>query len=161
MPKYIVRSDGPIEVREVTRPTDPDAEVGGGPIIPDRPTLPPDWERPTLPPREEWPPLPPFLQPGVGLPIPPSPEFPMVPVDPPIDPPPIWPPVMPELPDLSGKTLVLACFFVSRHVKKYRWVVIDHAEVKAKVEAAKQWLKDNMPAGGIVGRPPSTGNRPG
>ena len=139
MPYYFVKG----EIREVQKPELPDWEVGGGPIIPERPSLPPDFERPTLPPREEWPPLPPFFKPGVGLPIPPSPEFPMVPVEPEVDPPEIWPPLPshPTLPDMTGKTLILVRVFVSRHVNFLRWVVIDHAEAKAKLEKAMEWLK--------------------
>ena len=163
MPYYVVKG----QMRQVEKPdlpNLPDWEAGQLPEFPGRPEFPGFPERPgqglppQLPPKEEWPPLPPFLQPGVGLPIPPSPEYPMVPVDPPIvDPPDIWPPLrpdFPEMPDLSGKTLILARFYVSRHVNFLRWVVIDHAEVKAKIEKAKQWLKDNMPAGGIGGVPP-------
>lgn len=127
MPAYVVKSDSPIQVREI--------EGGGTPehpwVPPSRPELPP------LPPRDEWPPLPPWLQPGVGLPIPPTVELPMVPV------PPgdgdeevgIWPPVKPELPDLSGKTLALALIYVSRHVARWHWIVIDN-------EAAKERFKE-------------------
>jgi hypothetical protein len=163
MPRYVVSSEGPIKVTEVHRPDLPDWEVGGGPIIPERPEF-PGSERPghglppTLPPRDEWPPLPPWLQPGVGLPIPPTVELPWVPIPehPEVDPPDIWPPMpgLPDLPDLSGKTLVLARIYVSRHVNYLRWVVIDHAEAKSKLERAIQWLKDRMPAGGVGGRPP-------
>lgn len=147
MPKYIITSDSPIHAREIPG-HDPDAEVGGGPIIPERPTLPPDWERPTLPPREEWPPLPPWAQPGVGLPIPPSVEHPMVPVEPEVtDPPEIWPPVRipPELPDISGKTLALVRVFVSRHVNYLAWVIIDNEEAKAKAKAALEAIKARLP----------------
>ena len=142
MPSYVVSSEGPISVREVSRPE-----------------LPP---LPELPPREEWPPVPPWFGGGGGLPIPPSPEFPWVPIPPgpDIDPPEIWPPLpsRPELPDLSGKTLILATFHVSRYVHLTRYVVIDHEQAKGKIEKALQWLKDHMPAGGIPGRPPQ---RPG
>ena len=158
MPHYVVSSEGPIKVREIEG-----GEVGGGPILPEWPTFP---ERPghglppQLPPKEEWPPLPPWLQPGVGLPIPPTVELPWVPVpgEPEVDPPEIWPPMpgMPSLPDLSGKTLVLARFYVSRYVNFLRWVVIDHEEAKGKVQKAIEWVKANMPAGGIAGRPPQT-----
>lgn len=160
MPHYIVTSEGPLKVREVSRPDLPEWEAGQLPVFPERPTLPPGFEKPELPPREEWPPLPPFLQPGVGLPIPPTIELPWVPIDPEIDPPPVWPPMpgIPELPDMSGKTLVLARFYVSRHVNYLRWVVIDHAEAKTKLERAIEWVKNHLPAGGIVGRPPA---RPG
>ena len=157
MPYYVVKG----QMREVEKPNLPDWEVGQLPEFPERPSFP---ERPghglppILPPKDEWPEVPPFLKPGVGLPIPPSPEFPMVPVDPEIDPPGIWPPLPkpPELPDLSGKTLVLARFYVSRHVNFLRWVVIDHEEAKGKLQKAMEWLKANMPAGGIAGRPPTT-----
>jgi hypothetical protein len=159
MPKYVVSSEGPIHVVEVE-----DGEIGGGPIIPGRPGhglpphLPPRDEWPTLPPREEWPPLPPWFQPGVGLPIPPTVELPWVPVpeNPEVDPPEIWPPLPspPGLPDLSGKTLVLARIYVSRHVNFLRWVVIDHAEAKGKIERALEYLRSKLPAGGIGGRPP-------
>ena len=159
MPYYVVKG----EMRQVEKPNLPDWEIGQLPEFPSRPEFPGFPERPgqglppTLPPRDEWPEPPPWLKPGVGLPIPPSPEFPWVPVDPEIDPPDIWPPLPggpPTLPDLSGKTLILARFYISRHVNFLRWVVIDHAEVKAKIEKAKQWVKDNMPAGGIGGTPP-------
>lgn len=168
MPAYVITSDSPITAREVNKPDLPDWEVGGGPVEPPpgfwgpggRPGqgLPPH-----LPPRDEWPPLPPFLQPGPGLPIPPTPEFPMVPIDPEVDPPAIWPPIPapPSLPDLSGKTLILARFYVSRQVNFLRWVVIDHEEAKTKLQKALDWLKAHMPAGGIIGRPPQAGNRPG
>lgn len=160
MPHYVVASEGPIRVREITAPELPEWEAGQLPTFPERPTLPPGFEKPELPPREEWPPLPPFLQPGPGLPIPPSPEHPWVPVEPEIDPPDIWPPMpgIPDLPDLSGKTLILARFYVSRHVNYLRWVVIDHVEAKSKVQKAIEWIKAHMPAGGIAGRPPQ---RPG
>ena len=152
MPYYIVKG----EMREVEKPNLPDWEIGGGPVLPERPSFP---ERPghpiypTLPPRDEWPELPPFLKPGVGLPIPPTVELPWVPVDPEVDPPGIWPPLPkpPELPDLSGKTLVLARFYVSRQVNFLRWVIIDHEEAKGKLQKALEWLKANMPA--IPGRP--------
>lgn len=161
MPKYIISSESPITARELNRPDLPDWEVGGGPIIPERPKPPEDWERPSLPPREDWPPLPPWFQPGVGLPIPPTVEHPMVPVEPEddIDPPDIWPPIeRPSLPDLSGKTLALARIYVSRHVNFLTWVVIDHEEAKTKWQAIKAKIKDKMPAGGVGGRPPQ---RPG
>ena len=158
MPKYVVSSEGPISVKEITGigevppdqwlpgPGHPPWEPGGG-----LPSVPP------IPPRDEWPPLPPWLQPGVGLPIPPSPEHPMVPIGPgEPDGPDVWPPPRPEFPDMSGKTLALALIFVSRHVAKWHWVVIDHEEVKRKWQA----IKDKMPAGGIIGRPPGTPGRP-
>lgn len=152
MPKYIITSDSPIHAREIPG-RDDDAEIGGGPIIPERPSLPtpPEgWERPTLPPKDEWPPLPPWLQPGVGLPIPPTPEHPMVPVEPEVtDPPEIWPPIRvpPEMPDLSGKTLALVRVFVSRHVNYLAWVLIDNEEAKAKAKAALEALKAKFPQG--------------
>lgn len=134
-------------------------EFPGFPGFPERPGhgLPPH-----LPPKDEWPELPPFLRPGVGLPIPPTPELPWVPIDPEegVDPPAIWPPLPmpPTLPDLSGKTLCLAVFYISRHVSVTRWVVIDHAEAKSKLEKALAWIKSHLPAGGVGGRPPA---RPG
>lgn len=156
MPSYVVRSDSAIEVREID---------GGSPehpwVPPSRPSLPPDWQRPELPdlpPRDQWPPLPPFFQPGVGLPIPPTPEFPMVPI------PPgegdgeegVWPPIPspPTLPDLSGKSLALAVIYLSRHVKVVRWVVIDHEEAKEKFQQAVDKVKGKLPAGGVGGTPP-------
>jgi hypothetical protein len=168
MPHYVVSSETPLKVREVNVPDLPDWEAGQLPVFPERPGFP---DRPghglppALPPREEWPPLPPWLQPGVGLPIPPTVEHPWVPIPPgpDVDPPDIWPPMpgIPELPDLSGKTLVLARFYVSRHVNYLRWVVIDHAEAKGKIEKAIQWIKDHMPAGGVGGRPPPRPGGPG
>lgn len=161
MPTYVVHSDSPITSKEVNRP---DWEAGQLPEMPSRPEFPGFPERPghglppSLPPRDQWPDLPPWLAPGVGLPIPPSPEFPMVPIppDPEVDPPEIWPPLpaRPDLPDLSGKTLALACIYVSRHVSYFRWIVIDHEEAKTKLEKALAWLKGKLPAGGIPGRPP-------
>lgn len=160
MPKYIVSSEGPISVKEIGS-----GDGGGEPshpwVPPSRPTLPPDWEMPEIPPippRDEWPPLPPWLEPGPGLPIPPTPEHPMVPVVPPggLNPPEWWPPVKPELPDISDKTLALALVYVSRHVAKWHWVIIDHNEAKQKW----QQIKDKLPAGGIGGRPPSVPGRP-
>lgn len=162
MPYYVVKG----EVRQVEKPNLPDWEAGQLPEFPERPSFP---ERPghpiypTLPPRDEWPELPPWFQPGVGLPIPPTVELPWVPVppDPEVDPPAVWPPMpghLPDLPDLSGKTLVLARFYVSRHVNFLRWVVIDHEEAKGKIQKALEWIKAHMPAGGITGRPPQ---RPG
>jgi hypothetical protein len=79
----------------------------------------------------------------------------MVPIDPEeTDPPAIWPPMPtpPTLPDMSGKTLVLARFFVSKHVNFLRWVIVDNEEAKAKWEA----VKGKLPAGGVAGRPPQT-----
>lgn len=141
MPKYIVSSEGPISVKEVPGlpdmpdwgdPVHPIAPPGGRPGHPIYPVVPP------IPPRDEWPPLPPWLQPGVGLPIPPTPEHPMVPIAPgEPDGPDIWPPPRPEFPDMSGKSLVLALLYVSRHEPKYAWVVVDHEEVKKKWQAVK------------------------
>lgn len=165
MPHYVVSSEAPISVRPVNRPDLPDWEAGQLPVFPDRPSLPrpPEgWEPPglpTLPPREEWPPLPPLPErpPWHGH----TPEHPWVPVEP--DPdgpetlPPVWPPILPEfpgLPDLSGKTLVLARLYVSRHVNYLRWVVIDHDEARSKLQRLKEWIKGRLPAGGIGGRPP-------
>lgn len=165
MARYLVTSEAPISVRKLElpdlpelpeRPTDPGYGIEG-------PARPGHGLPPHLPPREEWPELPPWLQPGVGLPIPPSVEHPMVPIDPEItDPPEIWPPVRGpiELPDFSGKTLALARIYVSRHVNYLAWVVIDHEEAKAKIKAAIDHVKSKLPAGGIVGRPPSTPGRP-
>jgi hypothetical protein len=161
MPKYVVSSEGPITVKQVERPDLPDIGSPENPWVPGGEGIwgggigrPGHGLPPSLPPRDEWPPLPPGLQPGVGLPIPPTPEFPMVPIDPDPDMPEIWPPVRPEFPDLSGKTLALALIFVSRHVAKWHWVVIDHEEAKKKWNA----IKGKLPAGGIGGRPPA---RPG
>ena len=66
----------------------------------------------------------------------------------------VWPPLPqpPSFPDLSGKSLALACIYISRHVSVLRWIVIDHDEAKEKF----QNIKDKMPAGGIGGRPPDT-----
>lgn len=168
MPSYIVHSEGPIHVREVghgspEHPWVPDEPgVGGGPVLPSFPGFP---ERPghglppQLPPKDEWPELPPGLKPGVGLPIPPTVEHPWVPIpeDPEVDPPEIWPPLpeMPGLPDLSGKTLILARFYVSRTVNYLRWVVVDTEETKEKAKAAIEALKSKLPAGGVAGRPPA------
>ena len=162
MPRYLVSSDGPISVKPIEAPDlpgwtpehpwvpgegGPEYPSTGGPGWPERPGhgLPPH-----LPPKDEWPPLPPWLQPGVGLPIPPTPEFPMVPVDPPpevTDPPEIWPPLpsMPSLPDLSGKTLILARFFVSRHVNFLRWVLVDTDQAVDKAKAALEAIKGKIP----------------
>lgn len=155
MPSYVVRSDAPIEVREIGGGTPEHPWVPGG-----RPSLPPDWERPELPPippRDEWPSLPPLgdlFPPGVALPIPPTPEHPMVPLPPEVDPPTVWPPVRPELPDISGKSLALAVIYLSRHVSVVRWVVIDHEEAKEAFEQAIGKVKDKLPAGGVGGTPP-------
>lgn len=172
MPKYIVQSESPIHVRAISAPGEPDIGLPGEPEAPDTggpggwPSFP---ERPghglpiQIPPKDEWPPLPPWLQPGVGLPIPPTVEHPMVPVEPEVtDPPEIWPPIRvpPEMPDLSGKTLALVRVFVSRHVNYLAWVIIDNEEAKAKAKAAIEAIKSKLPAGGIAGRPPQTGNRP-
>lgn len=174
MPKYLVSSEGPIHVREVSRPDLPDGlpdwgrpgapdiglpgdpdypSTGGPPLRPGHPIM------PSLPPREEWPPLPPGLE--DGLPIPPDWGRPTVPLPPEVDPPVgIWPPVRPEFPDLSDKSLALALIFVSRHKPVWAWVVIDHEEGKAALkeafDKAKQKLKDKLPAGGVAGRPPQT-----
>lgn len=157
MPKYIVQSETPITAREVgsgggspEHPWEP-----GGPGIWPSPGRPGQGLPPQLPPRDEWPPLPPWLEPGVGLPIPPTPDFPMVPIPPEVDPPGIWPPVKPELPDLSGKTLALALVYVSRHVSKLCWVVIDHEEAEEKIKEAWEKIKGKLPAGGVGGKPPS------
>jgi hypothetical protein len=167
MPRYVAVSESPISV--VSRPDLPDwgspehpwVPGGEGPGSGGPPLRPGHGLPPQLPPREEWPPLPPFFEPGVGLPIPPTVEHPMVPI--PDDPgspdtgfPPgvIWPPVRPELPDLSGKTLALVRVYVSRHVNYLAWTVIDHAKAKEAFDK----LKDRLPAGGVGGRPPP---RPG
>jgi hypothetical protein len=81
----------PIKVRQIEKPDLPDWP-GGPEVQPPRPGLPEDWRERVrdyiqeklegLPPPEEWPPLLPFLQPGVGLPIPPNAEHPMVLGDP-------------------------------------------------------------------------------
>lgn len=173
MPHYVVSSEGPIAVREVHRPSLPEGweppEVGGGPIIPERPSFP---ERPGhglppyLPPREEWPELPPGFKPPEGWERPDwKPEHPWVPGDggepgeP--EPPSIWPPLRPDrpgLPDMTGKTWVLGLLYVSRYAPVYRWVLIDHDEAKSKLTRFVEWVKSKLPAGGIVGRPPQ---RPG
>jgi hypothetical protein len=157
MAKYIVSSDGPISVHQISYPDpgSPDIGLPGDPEYPSTgfPGLRPGQGLPPhLPPISEWPPLPPFLQPGVGLPIPPTPEYPMVPVEPDPEAPEIWPPVRPEFPDLSGKSLALELVFVSRHVARWHWIVIDHADAKAKWQA----IKGKLPAGGVAGRPPNT-----
>jgi hypothetical protein len=169
MPYYVVASDGPISVKQVQRPDLPDIgrpeipTFPGAPEYPDTggpPLRPGHGLPPHLPPKDEWPELPPWLQPGVGLPIPPSIEHPWVPLPdgPEVDPPDIWPPMpgIPNLPDLSGKTLILATFHVSRHVHYTRWVVIDHEEAKGKLERALAWVKERLPAGGVGGHPPNT-----
>ena len=158
MPRYIVSSEGPISVHQLNRPDLPEfpdrpVDPGYGVEGPERPELPP------IPPREEWPPLPPWLQPGVGLPIPPSIAHPIVPIDPDVDTdelPEIWPPPThpPQLPDLSGKTLALACIYVSGHGGYYAWVVIDHEEAKEKAKKALAAIKAKLPAGGLGGNPP-------
>jgi hypothetical protein len=168
VPKYVVSSDTPIKVRQLERPDLPDIgspenpwvpgegggeypDTGGPGRWPGFPERPGHGLPPSLPPRDEWPPLPPWLEPGVGLPIPPTIEHPMVPLpEGPDEPTGIWPPIKPELPDLSGKSLALAYVFVSRRVSKLAWVVIDHEEAKE----AFQKLKDRLPAGGVAGRPP-------
>ena len=157
MPRYLVSSDSPIAVRAVGRPgqglpgpgrpVDPDyglEEVGepgqglpgwGG--FPERPGhgLPP-----SLPPRDEWPEIPEDI--WDKLPIKPSPEHPMVPISddptaghlPEFPPGVIWPPPRPELPDLSGKSLVLVRVYVSRHVNYLAWQVVDHECDKGSVQ---------------------------
>lgn len=152
MPRYIVTSEGPISVHQV------------GSSLPDLPDLPqrpvdPGYGVEEVPPPEVWPPLPPGLEPpGVELPIAPSPEHPMVPIEPDVDPPEIWPPPRPpiEFPDLSGKTLALARIFVSRHVNYLAWIIIDHEEAKEKAKKAIEAIKGKLPAGGVGGRPPQT-----
>lgn len=170
MPKYLVSSDSEISVQDVGggSPGHPWVPPSRPTLPPDwqRPELPPDWERPSLPPDFELPPLPPGLAPGPGHPIPPTPDHPWIPVDPAPEepevwPPPgvVWPPIRPDLPglpDLSGKTLVLALLYVSRHAPRWGWVVIDHDEAKSFLEKVKDWLKAHWPAGGVGGRPPQT-----
>lgn len=157
MPRYVVSSDAPIHVHPIERPewpVDPDYGIEG-------PARPGHGLPPQLPPKDEWPELPPWFQPGVGLPIPPTVEHPWVPIppDPEVtDPPEIWPPLpeMPSLPDLSGKTLILARFYVSRHVNFLRWIVVDTDEALDKAKAALEAIKGKLPAGGVGGRPPQT-----
>lgn len=170
MPKYVVTSDTPITAQEVGGggegiwgPTDP--RPGWGlpkpPGFPERPAHP---IYPTIPPRDEWPPLPPLgdrFPPGVSLPIPPTPEHPIAPLpdDPDIDPPTVWPPVrpdFPELPDMSGKSLVLALLYVSRHEPVWAWVVIDHEEAKEKIKTLVEKWKNRVtdPGYGVEGPPP-------
>lgn len=157
-PYYIVEG----KMREVTKPELPDWEVGGGPIIPDRPSreevldlIREKLEGVELPPREDWPPLPPLppdwrdmLKDYLGQPVQPLPP------DPEVEPPAVWPPTLPDLPDLTGKSLVLVRVYVSRKVNFLRWVVVDHDELKAKVEDFKKKIKDRLPAGGLGGTPP-------
>lgn len=72
----------------------------------------------------------------------------MVPAEPEVtDPPEIWPPLpgMPGLPDLSGKTLILARFYVSRHVNFLRWVLVDTQETIDKAKAALEVIKGKLP----------------
>lgn len=152
MRHYIVSSETPITAREVSGGSPetglPGVPDTGGPGRPSWPERPGHGLPPTLPPKDEWPPLPPWLQPGPGLPIPPTPEFPMVPIPPgeEVDPPEgIWPPVKPEFPDFEGKTLALAYVFVSRHVSKLCWIVIDHEEAKEKMKEAWEKVKDHLP----------------
>jgi hypothetical protein len=150
------------------RPVDPDYGVGEGgepgqglPGWPERPGHP---IRPTLPPRDEWPEIPEDI--WDKLPIKPSPEHPMVPVPdepgagqlPEFPPGVIWPPPRPDLPDLSGKSLVLVRVYVSRHVNYLAWQVVDHAAAKAAFQARVDEIKGRLPAGGVGGRPPQ---RPG
>lgn len=160
MRHYIVSSETPITAREVSGGSPetglPGVPDTGGPGRPSWPERPGHGLPPTLPPRDEWPALPPWLEPGPGLPIPPTPEHPIVPLpdeetDPPVG---IWPPVRPDFPDLSGKSLALAYVFVSRHVSKLCWIVIDHEEAKEGWDKLKEHLKGKLPAGGAGGRPP-------
>lgn len=181
MPKYVVSSASPITAREISglhpdqglpwpeRPVDPGWGVDEGsppPGIWPSPGHPAHPIYPTLPPRDEWPSLPPGLgpvdpgygfplPPSVSLPIPPTPEHPMVPVEPDPEVPEIWPPIKPEFPDLSDKTLALALVYVSRHVAKWHWVIIDHNEAKEKAKAAYDKIKSKLPAGGVGGTPPA------
>jgi len=171
MPSYIVTSDSPITAKGMPGlPDRPDWEVGGGPILPEgRPgdILPPDIRRElrrrieeardSLPPPEEWPELPPDWRdhlpvlPDWGrpsVPLPPDPEV--------LPPGGIWPPThLPDLPDVSGKTLALVRVYVSRRVNFLAWTVIDHAAVKEAFEKAVAAVKDKLPAGGVGGRPPN------
>jgi hypothetical protein len=166
MPRYVAVSEAPISV--VSRPDLPDwgtpenpwVPGGEGPSTGGPPLRPGHGLPPQLPPRDEWPELPP---PVVRPPIPPTIEHPWVPVEPDtpdeIWPPPgvVWPPLRPELPgmpDMTGKTMVLALLYVSRHAPVWRWVVIDHDGAKSFVEKVKDWAKSRLPAGGIGGRPP-------
>jgi hypothetical protein len=161
MPKFVAVSNAPIRVFDRSDLPDlpdlPDFErpgIGGGPVLPERPEI------PTLPPREEWPALPPDWR--DHLPVLPDwghPSIPLPPTDPtepPVLPPGVtWPPDLPELPDISGKTLCLARIYVSRHVNVLRWIVLDSEAAKAAFKAAAEKLKGRLPAGGIAGRPPA------
>lgn len=146
-----------------------DEGIGGGPILPEWPERPGRPIYPVPPSRDDLiDMLPPGLKPGVGLPIPPTPEHPWVPVDPhpeepEIWPPPgvIWPPLRPErpgMPDMTGKTLVAGAFYVSGFDRPPVWgyVVIDHDEAKNFFHKMVAWVKSKLPAGGIGGRPPQT-----
>jgi hypothetical protein len=87
--------------------------------------------RPERPARPIFPTLPPWLKPGVGLPIPPTPEYPMVPIPPSgnlpeLPPGTVWPPLRPEFPpDFGNKYLVAALIWVSGKGYKAHWVVVD------------------------------------
>lgn len=185
MAKYVAYSDSPIHVA-----SKPDWEwpgLPGGPDIglpgepdpgPGKPKPPwAEWRPPegwrewveeiagALPPREEWPPLPPdwreLLGDRIGHPVQPLPPETG---EPPMPPGVTWPPTLPDMPDFSGKTLVLVRVYVSRRVNFLRWIVLDHDAIKAALKDALERLKDRVPpgftppAGGIGGRPP---DRPG
>jgi hypothetical protein len=185
MPSYVVRSESPITVRAVERPDLPGwapehpwvpgdgggderpdtGGPGGWPGLPERPGRP---IYPVLPSRDDLiDMLPPGLKPGVGLPIPPTPDHPWVPVEPDPEhpevwPPPgvVWPPLRPErpgMPDLSGKTLMAGAFYVSGLHRPPVWgyIVIDHDAAKGFVQRVKEWITARLPAGGAAGRPPA------
>ncbi len=138
MPRYVVSSESPISVRAVARP-------GHGLPWPGSPTD-PGWgvdegEPPQVEPPEA---PPPGIWPG------PTPGHPIEPVPPGAGgdhPSTGFPPgsIWPRPPAAHGKFVVLA------HVPGYGWRYFS-VDMDALPEP---------PAGGIAGRPPQTGNRPG
>lgn len=159
MPKYIISSDSPITARAISglhpdqglpwpeRPVDPGYGVEGGNgdgeagQLPSSPGFPERPAHPWIPPLPEWPPLPP----GIALPIPPTPSHPIAPLPPDVDPPTVWPPLKPEFPDMSGKSIVLALLWVSRHEPVWGWVVVDHEEAKEAFKEAVEKIQAGRP----------------